>query len=111
MGYLQKQRDLYKLIHDQTLRLTNRGFKPREIAELVRPPLALAQEAHLRDYYGTISHNVQAIYNFYLGWFDGSPVSLNRLPEREAGKRYVECMGGPEGVLLKAREYFNRGDY
>jgi len=109
--YLRKQRDLYKLLHDQTLRLANRGFKPREIAEIVRPPLALAEDPHLRGYYGTTSHNVKAVYDFYLGWFDGNPCSLNPLPERESGRRYVDCMGGAEVVLGHAKQAFEAGDY
>lgn len=109
--YLRKQRDLYKLLHDQALRLTNRGFKPREIAEIVRPPSALAEDPHLRGYYGAASHNVKAVYDFYLGWFDGSPCSLNPLPERETGRRYIKCMGGAEVVLGHAKQAFDAGDY
>eukprot|EP00747_Dinoflagellata_sp_TGD_P030359 gnl/TRDRNA2_/TRDRNA2_134571_c1_seq1.p1 gnl/TRDRNA2_/TRDRNA2_134571_c1~~gnl/TRDRNA2_/TRDRNA2_134571_c1_seq1.p1 ORF type:complete len:362 (-),score=65.48 gnl/TRDRNA2_/TRDRNA2_134571_c1_seq1:109-1194(-) len=109
--YLRQQRDMYKVLHDQAMRLTNRGFKPQEIAELVRPPRALAEQAHLRGYYGTVKHNVRAVYSFYLGWFQGNPCLLDQLPERESGRRYVECMGGPDGVMRHASKAFEQGDY
>jgi len=108
---LGKQRDLYTYLHDQTLRLLNRGHTGAEIAELVELPPSLAEEWHCREYYGSVSHNVKAIYQRYMGWFDGNPAHLWGHPPVEAARRYVEFMGGSEAVLAKARESFAAGDY
>ena len=109
--YLGKQRDGYKYIHDQSLRLANLGYVPAEIAERVKLPSSLASEWHLRDYYGTVSHNAKAVYQRYLGWYDANPANLNPLPPEEAGKRYVEFMGGAARVLEQARTAYARGEY
>jgi linear primary-alkylsulfatase len=109
--YLGKQRDLYAYLHDQTLRLINRGLTGPEIAETLELPPELASEWHCRGYYGSVSHNVRAIYQRYMGWFDGNPAHLWEHPPAEAAQRYVESMGGPERVLELARESFAEGDY
>ena len=108
---LKKQRDLYKYIHDQTLRLANQGFTAVEIAEQLQLPDELAREWHLRGHYGTLSHNVKAVYQKYLGWFDGNPATLHPLPPDQSGKKYVEFMGGAAAVLEKARTAFEKGEY
>ena len=109
--YLQKQRDLYKYIHDQTVRLMNQGYTMTECAEMIRLPRSLAGEWFNRDFYGTVNFNVKAVYQRYLGWFDANPAHLHPLPPEEAGRKYVEFMGGPEAVLSKARESLKKGDY
>jgi alkyl sulfatase BDS1-like metallo-beta-lactamase superfamily hydrolase len=111
VDYLKKQRDLYKYIHDQTLRLANHGYTPREIAEEIRLPESLAQTFGNRGYYGTVSHNSKAVYQFYFGWFDGNPANLNPLPPEQAGAKYVEFMGGADAVLEKARASYDAGEY
>lgn len=111
LDFLEKQRDLYAYLHDQTLRLLNQGHTGREIAELVELPPSLAAEWHCREYYGSVSHNVKAIYQRYMGWFDGNPAHLWEHPPVEQARRYVELMGGAEAVLEKARESFEAGDY
>ncbi len=108
---LEKQRDLYAYLHDQTLRLLNRGHTGREIAELVELPPSLAAEWHCREYYGSISHNVKAIYQRYMGWFDGNPAHLWEHPPAEQARRYVEFMGGADAVLERARASFEAGDH
>ncbi|MBK5111330.1 MAG: MBL fold metallo-hydrolase [Thermoleophilia bacterium] len=108
---LGKGRDAYRYINDQTLRLANHGYTPVEIAEMVNLPDSLARHWALRDYYGTVSHNVKATYTRYLGWYDGNPANLNGLPPVEAAERYVEFMGGAEQVVTRAREYFEKGEY
>ena len=108
---LEKQRDLYTYLHDQTLRLLNRGYTGPEIAELVELPPSLAEEWHCREFYGSVSHNTKAIYQRYMGWFDGNPAHLWEHPPVEQARRYVEFMGGAEAVLAKARQSFERGDY
>jgi alkyl sulfatase BDS1-like metallo-beta-lactamase superfamily hydrolase len=110
-GFLDLQRDLYQYVHDQTLRMANHGLTPLEIAERLALPPALAREWHTRGYYGTLSHNAKAVYQRYLGWFDGNPANLHKHPPVEAGRRYVEAMGGAEALLAKARAAFEAGDY
>jgi alkyl sulfatase BDS1-like metallo-beta-lactamase superfamily hydrolase len=109
--FLSKQRDLYKYIHDQSLRLANHGLTPLEIAEEIALPPTLAAEWHTRSYYGTLSHNAKAVYQRYLGWFDGNPANLHKHPPVEAGRRYVELAGGADALLAKARAAFAAGDY
>ncbi len=111
IDFLKKQRDLYKFLHDQTMRLANHGYTMLEIAEMIELPESLANEFYNRGYYGTVSHNVKAIYNKYIGYFDGNPANLHPLPPVEASKKYVEFMGGAENVLNKARKAFDKGEY
>ena len=98
IDYLEKQRDLYKYIHDQTMRLANKGFNKEEIAEQIELPDALGQEFFNRDYYGTVHHNSRAVYVKYLGYFDGNPATLYPLPRAESSEKYVEYMGGIEAM-------------
>jgi len=109
--YLRKQRDLYGYLHDQTLRLINAGRTGPEIAEELELPPELASEWHCRGYYGSVSHNARAVYQRYMGWFDGNPAHLWKHPPVERAQRYVEAMGGAEQVLEQARRSFEEGDY
>jgi len=111
LEYLGAQRDLYKYLHDQTLRLMNHGFKAAEIAERLALPRSLQATWHVRGYYGTLSHNAKSVYQRYLGWYDANPANLNPLPPVERGRKYVEYMGGAAAVLARAREDFARGEY
>ena len=111
VDFLEVQRDTYKYIHDQTVRLFNQGLTPGEIAEVIELPESLQQDFHNRGYYGTLRHNARAVYQNYLGWYDGNPAHLNPLPPVEAGRRYVDLAGGVEGVLKKAREAYDQADY
>lgn len=109
---LADQRDMYRYIHDQTLRLINLGLTPMEIAEtLASLPEPLARRWYNRGYYGTLSHNVRAVYQRYLGFYDGNPANLNPLPPVAAARRYVEVMGGEEQVVSKAQVAYDQGDY
>ncbi|RMH74501.1 MAG: MBL fold metallo-hydrolase [Actinomyces sp.] len=110
-SYLERQRDLYRWIHDQTLRLANRGLTPVEIAAELRLPGCFADHGDTRGYYGTVSHNCRAVYQRYFGFFDGNPAHLDPLPPVEAGRRYVDAMGGAEAVLAEGRRAFEAGDY
>lgn len=109
--YLSKQRDLYKFIHDQTLRLANKGYTKEEIAERVALPDSLGMEFYNRDYYGTVHHNTRAVFVKYLGYFDGNPATLFAHPPSAVGGRYVAVMGGADAVVAIAREAFDQGDY
>lgn len=108
--YLSEQRDLYAYLHDQTLRMMSQGLTGIEIAESFVLPQALQKAWHAQGYYGSVSHNVKAIYQRYMGWYDGNPAHLWEHPPAEAGRRYVSCMGGVEVVVRKAQEYVGKGD-
>lgn len=109
--FLIQQRDLYKWIHDQTMRLANQGLTPLEIAAtLVLPDEFLAND-HTRGYYGDLVHNSKAVYQRYLSWYDGNPANLNKLPPTEVGKRYVELAGGADALIAHAQNAFDKGDY
>jgi alkyl sulfatase BDS1-like metallo-beta-lactamase superfamily hydrolase len=110
-SYLGKQRDLYKYVHDQTLRLINHGQTPNEIAELLVLPDSLAHEWYARGYYGTVRHNAKAIYQKYLGWYDGNPAHLDPLPPAEAARKYIDYIGGFDAALTKAKADFANGEY
>ena len=111
MRFLTQQRDLYRWMHDQTMRYANQGLTATEIAEvLTLPPRFLAQ-GHTRGYYGTLVHNVKAVYQRYLGWYDGNPANLWARPPVETGRRYVELAGGAERLLTHARKAYDDGDY
>jgi linear primary-alkylsulfatase len=108
---IRQQRDTYKFAHDQTIRLMNHGLNASEIAETIRLPKSLEGAWHTRGYYGHIRHNVKAIYQKYLGWYDANPVHLDPLPPAEAGKKYVEYMGGADAILSRARADFEKGEF
>ncbi|WBF47582.1 alkyl/aryl-sulfatase [Serratia rubidaea] len=108
---LRSQRDLYRYINDQTLRMANQGLTRDEIAANFKLPPSLANTWANRGYYGSVSHDVKATYVLYLGWFDGNPATLDELPPEEAAKKFVEYMGGADSILQKARADFEKGNY
>jgi alkyl sulfatase BDS1-like metallo-beta-lactamase superfamily hydrolase len=110
-AYLASHRDLYKYVHDQTIRMMNQGLGPTEIAESITMPPGLENDWSVRGYYGTISQDSEAVYQQYVGWYDGNPATLNRLPRVEAAKKYLEYMGGPAAVIARARDDFKAGHY
>jgi alkyl sulfatase BDS1-like metallo-beta-lactamase superfamily hydrolase len=111
LAFLKGQRDTYRYLHDQTLRLANQGATPREIAEQLELPPQLAKVFANRGYYGTLRHNVKAVYQFYFGWYDANPANLDPLPPVELGAKYVEAIGGPAAVKEKARAALEAGEY
>ncbi len=111
LDFLEKQRDIYKYTHDQTVRMFNSGLTPLEIADKIKLPGSLALSFFNRGYYGTLRHNSRAVYQAYLGWYDANPANLNPLPPGEAGKKYVKLMGGGDEVIKKAQTAFDEGEY
>jgi len=109
--FVKMQRDVYKYMHDQTVRLMNAGLTPREIAERIRLPASLAAYPAVRGYYGDLRHNVKAVYQFYMGAYDGNPANLNPLPPVESARRYLELAGGADKALAAAQAAFDKGDY
>ncbi|MCP3855363.1 MAG: MBL fold metallo-hydrolase [Actinomycetia bacterium] len=111
LDFLARQRDMYRWIHDQTMRLAAQGLVANEIAEELDLPADFLDEGHTRGYYGSLVHNVKAVYQFYLSWYDANPAHLWPHPPVEAGRRYVEFMGGADRVLEQAQASFADGDY
>ncbi len=109
--YMKQQRDVYKYIHDQTVRMINAGMKPDEIAEQIKLPKSLNDSFDVHGYYGTLKHDARAVYQHYIGWFDGNPANLDRLPRVEAARHYVELMGGAEKAVAAAQVAFDKGNY
>ena len=109
--FLSLQRDLYAYLHDQTLRLLNQGHTGTEIAEMFTLPPALEQAWHTHGYYGSVSHNVKAVYQRYMGWFDGNPARLWPHPPEALAIRYVDAMGGIDRVVDLAQRAFDSGDF
>jgi alkyl sulfatase BDS1-like metallo-beta-lactamase superfamily hydrolase len=110
LRFLAEQRDTYRWIHDETMRRANHGETALEIAETLGPPPGLEDRAHVRGYYGTLSHNAKAVYQRYLGWFDANPAHLHPLPPEDAATRYVEFMGGVDAVVEKVQASIDTGD-
>ena len=108
--YLSEHRDMYRYLHDQTLRLMSHGLTSREIAEQLMMPSTLAKKWHTRGYYGAIVHNVEAIYTFYMGPYDGNPIHLNPLPPAEMSKKYMEYIG-TDKAIERAKADFERGEF
>ena len=107
---ITKHRDVYKYTHDQTIRLINVGHTPREIADMIKLPNSLETYLASRGYYGDLRHNVKAVYQFYMGFYDGNPANLNPLPPEESAKRYLELIGADKAVTA-AQVAFDKGDY
>lgn len=108
---MESQRDMYRFFNDQVIHGINRGLNMEEIAEHFVLPPSLASKCGNRGYYGSLNHNVKAVFQYYVGWWDGNPANYFRYPEAEAACRFVHCMGGAPAVMEKARSYFAAGDY
>ena len=109
--FIVKQRDTYQFIHDQTVRQMNAGLNAAEIAENLRLPAALDEHLSVRGYYGTVRHNVKAVYQNYMGWFDAHPSNLDPLPALQASEKYVQLMGGVDKVVAAAQEAMGKAEY
>ena len=108
---LAHYRDLYKYVHDQTVRMMNQGMGPTEIAESLTLPPGLENDWSMHGYYGSLSQDAKAVYQRYVGWYDGNPANLNRLPRVEEAGKFVEYMGGADAIVARAREDFKGGNY
>ena len=108
--FITMHRDVYKYTHDQTVRLMNAGYTPNEIADKVQLPKSLADFMAVRGHYGDLRHNVKAVYQYYLGFFDGNPAHLNPLAPTDLGKRYVDLAGGADKAIVAAQKAFDQGD-
>ncbi|MCU4531510.1 MBL fold metallo-hydrolase [Acinetobacter sp. P1(2023)] len=109
--FIKTQRDVYKFIHDQTVRYMNSGLNGAEIAEKIKLPPELDQKLYAHGYYGTLKHNAKAVYQYYMGWFDANPSNLDPLPPKDAAKKYIELAGGEANALKNAQEAYNKAEY
>ena len=110
-GWLSGQRDNYRYLHDQTVRMMNKGMTQAEIAEVLKAPPAIANQWFNKGYYGTYSHNSKAIYQYYLGWYDAVPANLNPHPPEVRAAKMVAALGGAKKVLAEAKKAMKAGDY
>ncbi|HJT28524.1 MAG TPA: alkyl sulfatase dimerization domain-containing protein [Pyrinomonadaceae bacterium] len=110
-AYLKSQRDLYKYILDQSLRLLNHGRTMVELAEIIKLPVSLSEKWYNRGYYGTLNHDSKAVYQRYMGWYDANPSNLHPHPPVQGSRKYVEYMNGAANVLARAKIDFDAGDY
>ncbi|EKI4589193.1 MBL fold metallo-hydrolase [Salmonella enterica] len=109
--YIGKYRDTIKYIHDQTLHLANQGYTMNEIGDMIKLPKNLENNWASRGYYGSVSHNARAVYNYYLGYYNGNPADLHPYGQVEMGKRYVKALGGSAHAINLARDAYRQGDY
>jgi alkyl sulfatase BDS1-like metallo-beta-lactamase superfamily hydrolase len=110
-SFLSLQRDNYKYLHDQSVRMMNKGMTQAEIAEAIKPPPAISGQWFNKGYYGTYSHNSKAVYQRYLGWYDAVPANLNPWPAEIRAKKYVAAMGGAAKLVELAKKAMADGDY
>ena len=111
VGYMADQRDMFKYLHDQSLRLANSGYTMTEIAEQIQLPDGIGKKWYDRGYYGSVNHDAKAVYQRYLGWYESNPANLHPYPPEEESRRFVEFMGGADAVMTKAKQSFDKGDY
>lgn len=110
-NFLEEQSDLYKFIHDQTIRLINHGLTPAEIAEKIELPEKMLNTMSYHGFYGSVQHNVKAVYQYYLGWYDANPANLNPLPPAEFGAKLLAFLGDEEKILKHCKEFYDKGEY
>ena len=109
--FIITQRDAYKYIHDQSVRMINAGYTSSEIAEKLKLPEELDKNLNIHGYYGTVKHNARAIYQFYMGWFDANPANLDQLPPKELAEGYINLAGGEKNALKNAQQAYDQGNY
>ena len=109
--YMENTAAVYQFIHDQTLHYINLGYTSAEISRTLELPTELDRVWYTRQYYGTLSHNIKAVYQKYMGWYDANPVNLNPLTPEDTAKKWVEYLGDPARVLEMARADFEKGEY
>ena len=111
IDYMEKQRDLYQYINDQTVRRINQGYTLDDVGRMVKLPESLSEPWYNGSFYGTVNHNAKAVYQKYMGWYNSNPVDLNKLFPEESAKKFVAYMGGEEKVLKKAYKDYELGEY
>lgn len=109
--YMENTAAVYKYINDQTLHYANLGYTSAEISNTLVLPERLNKVWYTRQYYGTLSHNIKAVYQRYLGWYDANPVDLNPMSPEDHSKKPVSYLGDTDRVLALAKEDYDNGEY
>ncbi len=110
-GLLTSQRDIYRYVHDRTLFLANRGATLHELADVTPEAPGQAANFGARGYYGTVNHDMKAVYQRYFGWWDGNPANFNPLPPEQSAPKYVALAGGADKLLAAGKAAVAAGDY
>lgn len=108
--YLLLHAQAYAFVHNESVRLMNSGLNAVEIGETIALPPPLARAWFNRPNYGSLKFNARAVYQRYLGAFDGDPVNLDPLPRGAAALRYVAAMGGAKKVMALAKTAAAKGE-
>lgn len=109
--YMEDTAAAYQYIHDQTLHYINLGYTSAEISRTLEFPEKLNRVWYTRQYYGTLSHNIKAVYQKYMGWYDANPVNLNPLTPEDTAKKWVEYLGDTDKILEMAQADYEKGEY
>ncbi|HAN67495.1 MAG TPA: MBL fold metallo-hydrolase [Halieaceae bacterium] len=99
---LQVYGDAIQFVHDQTVRGINQGLDADTLARTVQLPAELAEHPWLQPFYGTVPWSVRAIYNGYLGWFEGNSSTLFPIASATRAQRLLALAGGADAVLAEA---------
>jgi alkyl sulfatase BDS1-like metallo-beta-lactamase superfamily hydrolase len=110
-AHLEHQRDMYRFLNDRTLNLANDGMTMQDLSNQRFYPRGLLQDNATRGYYGSLSQNLRGVFNFYLGWYDSNPATLDPLPRVESAQRFIKAIGGADAALQQLRAAFDAGDY
>ncbi|OYX76390.1 MAG: alkyl/aryl-sulfatase [Sphingomonadales bacterium 32-65-25] len=108
--YMLRHAQAYAFVHNESVRLMNEGKNAVEIGEAIRLPEPLARSWFNRPNYGSLKFNARAVYQRYLGAFDGDPASLDPLPRADLAPRLVAQMGGAKRVLAAGKAAAAKGD-
>ena len=100
---LSDYRDAIRDVVRQTAEALNAGLGYDAAVEQVRLPEHLARKPWLVEMYGKVAWAARAYAVGTLGWYDGNPTNLARLPQRVEAERFVELAGGYDAVLAAAR--------
>lgn len=107
---LTDYRDGIRFVFDKTIEGINKGMTPDELVSYVKLPSRLADKDYLREYYGNVEWAVRAIFQGYLGWFNGNPTNLFPLVPKEQALRISKLAGGDLALLNQARAALKSGD-
>lgn len=88
----------------RTLEGMNKGLTMEALASSIKLLEKLAKLPYLGEFYGTVAWSVRSIYSGYLGWFDGNPTNLNKLPPKEYADKMLVLIGDEEKVIAEIKK-------
>lgn len=104
-------KDAIRYVLDETLTCISQGLSQDEAAARVILPEKYGDLPYLQEYYGTVQWSVRAIYQGYIGWFDGNPTNLNRTAPGEYSRNMIELAGGEEAVCQAAKKALSESKF